>query len=227
MTHDSHTQDDLVLSQKKPKTLNEKVDGFLNSLGDVLNDITALEVNTMIVARISGSKFNPLAAYEDIYAITEEWFEKNHIAEDCTGEVRSKCRENYLKLRQNLERHYKAVIHDPTATLPEPNTMDKLDVVFENPEFLRALRKIREQKSAYDSDDPKSADIDLIYAQTVIQLDGDVVNRFHEKLFDASSDKRELILTIHSQGVATGEAQWRGLLNFVVDLLKKFRFNLF
>lgn len=224
MTHDSHTQDDLVLSQKKPKTLNEKVDGFLNSLGDVLSDITALEVNTMIVARISGSKFNPLAAYEDIYAIKEEWFEKNHIAEDCTGEVRSKCRENYLKLRRNLERHYKAVIHDPTATLPEPNNMDKLDAVFENPEFLRALRKIREQKSAYDSDDPKSADVDLIYAQTVIQLDGDVVNRFHEKLFDTSSDKRELILTIHSQGVATGEAQWRGLLNFVVDLLKKFRF---
>ncbi len=201
--------------------LSSKFDKFLSSLGDVLNDITALEVSTMVVSRISGSKFSPLEAYEVIYHISEATLAEEHVAENSSPEERRKCWDRYLKLRSNLERYYANAVHDPRAKLPDPvRDVEKLEEVFENAEFLRALRKTREQKRAYDSDDPLSTEADLIYAQTVIQLDGDVVNRFHEKLFQSPPEKKELILKVHAEGVATGESQWRGLLTFVVDLLR-------
>jgi hypothetical protein len=39
----------------------------------------------------------------------------------------------------------------------------------------------------------------MIYAQTVIQLDGDVINRYSQEIFD--HPHREVILQIHREGV--------------------------
>jgi hypothetical protein len=52
-----------------------------------------------------------------------------------------------------------------------------------------------------------------------MQLDGDIITRYHEKLFDRE-DIKDLVLKTHNEGVISGEKQWRGLLDFMVDLVK-------
>lgn len=90
--------------------------------------------------------------------------------------------------------------------------------------FVRTLRKLSELRAALDGESPSSASsVDLIYAQTVMQIDGDVINRYNQALFDPNNiTRREIILSIHNQGVEAGERQWRGLMQFMVDLLKNF-----
>ncbi len=83
--------------------------------------------------------------------------------------------------------------------------------ILDNSRFLRSLRKISELKAALDNND-------LIYAQTVLQLDGDVINRYRRDLFEQKH--KDLIISIHHEGVSGGEKQWRGLLKFAVDLVK-------
>jgi fructosamine-3-kinase len=50
-------------------------------LGEVLIDITALEVNTMVVERITGDKFIAWEAYRDIYPISQDYLEQQEIHE--------------------------------------------------------------------------------------------------------------------------------------------------
>jgi hypothetical protein len=58
----------------------------------------------------------------------------------------------------------------------------------------------------------------MIYAQTVIQIDGDVINRYSQEIFD--HPQRDMILEIHREGVIAGEKQWRGLLEFIIGLVQ-------
>jgi hypothetical protein len=53
-----------------------------------------------------------------------------------------------------------------------------------------------------------------------MQLDGDIITRYHKDLFDLSEDSKNLILQIHNQGVVAGEKQWRGILDFMINLVK-------
>ncbi len=92
--------------------------------------------------------------------------------------------------------------------------------LFNHDEFLRSLRKIAELKAALDSGDVKSTNIDIIYAQTVMQLDGDIISRYHKQLFDEDQETKDLIIQIHKEGVIAGEKQWRGTLEFFVNLVK-------
>ncbi|MEB3248042.1 MAG: hypothetical protein VKK07_01725, partial [Merismopediaceae bacterium] len=43
------------------------IDSFLESFHDAVEDLSALEVNTMIVSEINGLKFNPENAYRALY----------------------------------------------------------------------------------------------------------------------------------------------------------------
>jgi hypothetical protein len=109
--------------------------------------------------------------------------------------------------------------------------------VLHNCRFLRSLRKISELKAALDNrnkalqrqDEQLAYDLepdtlnesvmtDLIYAQTVIQLDGDIINRYSQEIFD--HPHREVILQIHRDGVTASEKQWRGLLEFIISLVQ-------
>jgi len=64
----------------------------------------------------------------------------------------------------------------------------------------------------------KAVKTDMIYAQTIIQLDGDIINRYSEEILD--HPQKDLILKIHKESVEAGERQWRGLLGFVVDVVQ-------
>jgi hypothetical protein len=204
--------------------LNDKLNTFARSLGEVLLDITALEVNTMVVSQITGSKFNPDQAYRAIYAIP---LEEDDTAFFETHDIPPELRDRYRGLRRKLEADYKQAIEqlmDASSphygrALPDPDKeMRRLQDLFKNACFLRCLRKLSELKSALDSDSETLAKTDLILAQTVVQMDGDIINRYHEALFQ--HPKKELILEIHKQGVMAGEEQWQGLLGFIVSLIQ-------
>jgi hypothetical protein len=245
--------------------LNRTLTEFVQSLGEVLIDITALEVNTMVVEQITGSKFIAWEAYRDIYVISREYLEQQDIHESL--------RDRYIDIRKSLELEYTLLLTDPTSEfydssvlasarepdqiltdptvelhqiqtrLPDPVTPTnpeeilKVQRLLNDSSFLRSLRKQSELKAALDNRNKalqkkqeetpefvesdvlaKAVKTDIIYAQTVIQLDGDVINRYSQAIFD--HPHRDMILQIHREGVTSGEKQWRGLLEFVIGLVQ-------
>lgn len=200
--------------------LKEKFNTFVQSLGDVLLDITALEVNTMVVSEITGSKFNPESAYRNLYEIANSL---DNPAYFLHRGIPEKLWERYIKLRTNLEADYRQAIEEfgPHHGLPLPDPdheAHRLQELFKNAQFLRALRKLNELKAGVDSDSTTQPKVDIIFAQTVIQLDGDIINRYHQHLF--KHPYRDVIIEMHNQGVTSGEKQWQGLLQFMVTLMQ-------
>lgn len=239
--------------------LRRKFNNFLSSLSDVLIDITALEVNTMVVENITGAKFIPWEAYKDIYLISRKYLDRL--------EIHPSLQARYLSLRKQLEveyclyildnqtiekqtseiKEYIRLMSDPAADvdpqkskLPNPFApgadpaveVEKIKDLLNDGRFSRSLRKMNELKAALDnrnksltisekgpSENPvEEVTTDIIYAQSVIQLDGDIINRYHQKLFE--HEHKDVILDIHRQGVTSGEKQWHGLLEFMVNLVE-------
>ncbi|MCS6813400.1 MAG: hypothetical protein NZ772_07490 [Cyanobacteria bacterium] len=204
-------------------TLERKFSAFLNSLGDVLLDITALEVNTMVVSQITGEKFVPEETYSELYKIPMDprdgtYFQQVGIPHHM--ELRSQ----YCSLRHKLDMHCRLAanrLNQPIDHIPNPqNPADGLllSALMADPEFLRGLRKLGELMSALDGGNPRSPATDLIYAQTIIQLDGDIINRYHQNLL--VHPHKQVIMDLHHQGVAVGEKQWHSLLGFMIDLVR-------
>ena len=252
-------------SRRFSPDLSRNLDEFLQSLGEVLIDITALEVNTMVVERITGEKFIPWEAYRDIYSISQDYLERQGIYESL--------RDRYIELRKNLELEYTLLLSDPTSEfydstvlnsagqaghiltaptvqlneietrLPNPLGVNSSEEILKaqrllhNSRFLRSLRKLSELKAALDNRNKallkkqhelpgsvqpdavnKAVTTDIIYAQTVMQLDGEVINRYSQEILD--HPHRDVILHIHREGVTAGEKQWKGLLEFIIGLVQ-------
>ena len=230
---------------------------FARSIGEVLIDITALEVNTMIVDRITGDKFVPWQTYRSIYDINEAELRRRNVPQSE--------RNRYLSLRKKLAFEYALIASEPSSSLydermlellsqspeliplpnphpPDYNQLGKSEVLrvqklLSNGRFLRSLRKAGELKACLDNqkrlverqkaDRPDltvkelhdEIDTDMIYAQTIVQLDGDMINRYAKEILD--HPQRELILQLHQQSVDSGERQWRGLFKFFLDLVQQ------
>ena len=253
-------------SRRFTPDLSRNLDEFLQSLGEVLIDITALEVNTMVVERITGEKFIPWEAYRDIYSISQEYLERQGIYESL--------RDRYIEIRKNLELEYTSLLSDPNSEFYDPTVLNSAEQVghrltdstvelneietrlpnplkpnsseellkaqrlLHNSRFLRSLRKLSELKAALDNRNKallkkqgelladsvqpdalnQAVTTDIIYAQTVMQLDGEVINRFSQEIFD--HPHRDVILHIHREGVTAGEKQWKGLLEFIIGLVQ-------
>lgn len=252
------------VSRQPPHQLPEQLNGFVRSLGGILVDVTALEVNTMVVEYINGNKFMPWEVYRDIYPISRVYLEQQG--------YHPQLHKAYLDLRSQLELQYSLLLTDPTSEfydstvidniretspiLTDP-TIDSMDLptrlpdpinpagaeevlkvrqLLSNSHFLCRLRKISELKAALDNRNRRllrhavaitsgqtESDVqhvfnDLIYAQTVIQLDGDIVNRYAEELFN--HPHKDSILQIHRDSLEAGERQWRGLLGFVIEIIQ-------
>ncbi|MDJ1175836.1 hypothetical protein [Roseofilum capinflatum] len=205
--------------------LQRRFSDFVIGLGEVLTDMTALEVNTMVVAQITGSKFVPQEAYRYIYEIPEHEGDEQYFYE---RKIPPALYHRYYGLRRKMLMEYRQVLNSPTNDLfdaqerlpnpDDPKDEEKLQNLLSNGRFLRGLRKLLELKAALDSQDLSSESTDIIYAQTVMQLDGDIINRYHEQLL--GFDQKELLIQIHNEGVSSGERQWRGLLEFMVGIVQ-------
>lgn len=253
---------------RQPSHGERMLGDFTRSLGEVLIDITALEVNTMVVERITGNKFMAWDVYRELFQIDESC----QNAED----IHATLRDRYLDLRRDLELSYVLLICDPNSELFDPTTqgsgvaqatrlqilrdaqapidhehtqlpnplavnnaeeLHKVQALLNNTRFSRTLRKMSELKAGLDNrnrallrmqqanpdcsetEQARAIRTDIIYAQTVIQLDGDVINRYSQEILE--HPQRDLILNIHKDSVTAGEEQWRELLGFILDLAQK------
>ncbi|MEH1918931.1 hypothetical protein [Nostoc sp.] len=263
--------------QEQAKDLLEKV---VSSVHGLVDDITALEVNTMVVEQITGAKFNAWQAYEEIYSINDkDYFDAQGIPnpDDLPEPEKTQAQElrkRYTSLFSQLEREYFYILLEqsnetnepdcriiqyqerlkyqvehkanivPTdevyiklarPILPAPTPIadreennlkslqqrwKEIEELLNNDKFIRTLRKMSELKAALNSGNITSIDIDIIYAQTVMQLDGDIISRYHKKLFQLPDEDRSLILKIHNEGVVAGEKQWRGTLDFLIGIIQ-------
>ncbi|MDZ8031345.1 hypothetical protein [Nostoc sp. DedSLP04] len=263
--------------QEQAKDLLEKV---VSSVHELVDDITALEINTMVVDQITGAKFNAWQAYEEIYSINDkDYFDVKGIPnpDDLPEPQKTQAQElrkRYTSLFSQLEREYFYILLEKSNESSEPDSRiiqyqerlkyqvehkanilptdevyiklarpilpaptpvadreennlkslqqrwKEIEELLNNDKFIRTLRKMSELKAALNSGNITTVDIDVIYAQTVMQLDGDIISRYHKKLFQLPEGDRDLILKIHNEGVVAGEKQWRGTLDFLIGIVQ-------
>lgn len=216
------------------------------SLNQILIDVSALEINTIIVKEITPNHFIPWQAYRDIYPISPAYLQQQGIKESLWH--------YYLDLRFKLELEYALLLTNPLSKLYKPNTIlpvltqsnldwnnyetrlpsilnlnnaetiTEIKVLLQQPSFLRGLRKLAEIKSSLDNynqvlqQQQIEAEKQGFFAQTVIQLDGNIINRYSPELLN--HPQQNLILNLHQISVREGEKQWEGLLNLLIKLVK-------
>lgn len=220
----SATSLDTVQSEKN---IQGQFNEFIGSLGNLLADFTALEVSTMVVTEISGDKFNAVRTYRALYYLRARLDHPEQMIPNLPAHsqtpIPGDLRPAYEALYEQLEENYHLCFPDDRAKpLPHPDDhLEQVQVLVRDTAFLRALRKLAEQKLALDGGDVTSTTKDLIYAQTVMQLDGDVINRYHKDLLE-NPELRDFVVGIHHQAVESGQRQWRELIDFMVGLLQNF-----
>ncbi|MBN3870493.1 hypothetical protein [Nostoc sp. JL33] len=268
------------MSNKIQEQATDLLQKLVSSVHGLVDDITALEVNTMVVEQITGSKFNAWQAYEEIYSINDkDYFDAKGIPnpDNLTEPEKTQAqqlRKRYTSLFSQIEREYfyillekstktnqpdpriiqyqerlkyqvehkSNIVQDDPAyiklaqpILPAPAPVadkednnqnnlrqrwQEIEELLNNDKFIRTLRKMSELKAALDGGNITSVDIDVIYAQTVMQLDGDIISRYHKNLFELPEGDRDLIIKIHNEGIIAGEKQWRGTLNFLINIVQ-------
>jgi hypothetical protein len=108
--------------------------------------------------------------------------------------------------------------------LPKPFQDARLDALLKNKNFVLRLRKLNELRSLLKKPRASETDniYDNIYAQTIIQLDGDVINYFHKRLFEEThTDDRAFLMTIHRDAVTSGQQNWQNLLHLIFDMMSQ------
>ena len=105
-------------------------------------------------------------------------------------------------------------------------TMSQVNELLQQPQFVNVLQQLNKHKVALDRRDRtlrssscQNNITDTAYAQTSLQLDGKIINRYSQAILERSD--RDLLLRLHKQSTTTGEQQWRGLIKFMLSLLAK------
>ena len=218
-----------------------------------LENITAVEISTVIVEEIVDEMFIPWEVYQGIYDISRSSLEQFNI--DLS------LRSRYLQLRRQLELAYCLLLIDPNSQfysrtvvkeikrdlpilsqnsaeweklptrLPQPipshrhKTMSGVNKLISDRSFLNILQQLHKRKVALDKRDriinSSAVPNDITnstYAQTSLQLDGKIVNRYSQAILDRSD--RNLLLQLHQQSTSAGENQWRGMIQFMLSLVR-------
>lgn len=218
----------------------------------LLENISTVEISTVIVEEIVDEIFIPWEAYQALFYLSRSYLTRLSI--DLSLESR------YLQLRRQLELAYCLLLIDPSSRLynhalvaevkrdlpalsqqnvhweamptrlPEPipysrhQTMAKINKLWQSPRFIDVLQQLNKQKVALDrrnrilcSSNCQDSITDTTYAQTSLQLNGKIVNRYAQAILGRSD--RHLLLQLHEQSTNAGEQQWRGLVKFLLSLV--------
>ncbi|MGL5034755.1 MAG: hypothetical protein ACRC6M_13240, partial [Microcystaceae cyanobacterium] len=95
--------------------------------------------------------------------------------------------------------------------------------LLDDQQFIAALRKLNELRALIEkgeATDPDNVN-DNIYAQTTIQIDGDTINSFNERLFEEKTETREFLIKVHQDAVNSGQKNWHSLLHLIVNILSE------
>jgi hypothetical protein len=82
---------------------------------------------------------------------------------------------------------------------------------------LRSLREIYYLVGGKDAADSTNIN-DLISAQTIIQMDGDVMNRFHKALFN--EPEKDFLVKTHQAALISGQENWRSMVNLIIQSIQ-------
>jgi hypothetical protein len=110
---------------------------------------------------------------------------------------------------------------DKVRTYSLPNLEQAMSIgLLDNSAFLRELRSLRELYYLVGGQDATDSTnfTDLIAAQTVIQMDGDVMNRFHKALLNDS--ERDFLLQAHQQALSSGQENWKNLVKLIIESIQ-------
>ena len=217
----------------------------------LLENLTTVEISTVIVKEIVDDVFIPWEVYRDIYYLSRAYIQQSNI-DLSLGD-------RYLQLRRQLELSYCLLVIDSSSTLynrtlvseiqrdlpvlnhhnyeweniptrlPEPiphrrqQDMSAVNKLLRDRSFSQILYQLGKSKAALDRRDrilhqstAANNIVDTTYAQTSLQLDGKIVNRYAEAILNHKD--RHLLLELHEQSTHAGERQWRGLIKFLLSL---------
>jgi len=221
-----------------------------------IENITAVEISTVIVDEIVDEIFIPWEVYQAIYYLS-----RSHLSQLA---VDRSLWDRYLQLRRQLELAYCLLLLDEGSAqynrlligevkrdlpilsqqgddweaivtrLPEPisdsrKSMSEVNKLLREPQFINVLQQLNKRKSALDRRDRSLRNsfcqnsqnniTDTTYAQTSLQLNGKIVNRYCQAILERSD--RNLLLQLHEQSTNTGEQQWRGLVEFMLSVIAR------
>ena len=202
-------QNNKVSQDEAERQLNRQRESLSSIISNIDNDITDLNlcppIKQAFIKKVFMRKmsFKFLESPEDIKKIINR----------------------YVDLREKLELTYCQICHKenislPEEILPEPSALLH-NKIFENGLFLRELRRVRELLFLSGGMYASANDIyDIIYAQTVIQLDGDTINRFHKNLLH-DQEHQGFLLHTHQKALEQGQKNWRELIDMVLSTMEK------
>lgn len=200
--------------------------GFRETLKDVLEDITSLEVNTIIVSNISTDKFDARTFYEDItnsftYKI-EDFIVNKHIELSEKAETLrkkgasispeehsdyTKALEDYKKLQAKFDKYKQGLAKFPERYDQEQKFYRDVFEQFSKLDFSKHIKNNRLDPDAATTRflrklweaEQTIIHCDRIYAQSRFQLDGDISNRFVGNLFGIVDSESDIKLKITSE----------------------------
>lgn len=221
--------------KEKSDKIKEAYDRFFVSVRNALVDLTTLEVDSVLVSNISAD--HPTEDSEFLKQTFEDlvtWFESNKPEEKlnislpdnflklCT---QAKDKETIQGLRNDLK---KCIDQEKPPKLTEEQSskrseyrrhlfyLDKYLYLHEqwvNGKFTsrehQQLRKLWELVPTR-----------FVYAQTVIQLDGDIISRINDQLFSASGENAEELMRVHKSNVEAGVNYRNELMSTFVQILR-------
>ncbi|MGK7933131.1 MAG: hypothetical protein AB4041_17095 [Microcystaceae cyanobacterium] len=212
-----------------------KLSGNENN-SDGVDSILELKDEVLLQGLLGNSAFESLYNFSEIrnYYNSQSWYKEwlkrvdltspiNQLTEGQSSFVRAIKR--HMQLREKLE---KAVIEEQknlpnrltttNTVIQLPDDEQSIELLSSSGRFRRKLRKLSELRAIIESPEAANHDnlYDIIYAQTIVQIDGDIINRFDKRLFNDSN--QEFLLEVHRSAVVSGEEDWRNLLHSIVDL---------
>jgi len=236
--------------KSQQKELKYSLNRFLKSAGEALTDLTTLEVNSVLVHNISADHpSNDRVFLNQICEDLVDWFQRNRMegpiqkplskmsleqltklsdkgellnedekdVEDLRVDV-SDCLSHEAELKDHVQRHKRSEYRRRLRYLekylelhrsPNWNWSEKL---LEGRERGQ-LRKLWEMVAT-----------DFVYAQTVVSLDGDVVSRVNQRLFDtaekAAEENAEELIGFHRRNVEAGTSYRNNLIETFVSIIR-------
>lgn len=217
-------------------------------LEETIVDLSTLEVNSVLVSNISAD--HPSTDREFLcqtYMDLADWFERNKIDSsvqtspdfnnDPFLQLRKLCDENKLaesdgKIGQLYTEIDSCLEHKKPEGLSATQSRDRS----EYRRHLRYLHKYLELHRSKKWDWDKKmlegrehlqlrklwelVDTKYIYAQTVLDLDGDIMSRVNNQLFNEGDGKAEELMRFHKWNVEGGVNYRNGLMNTFVQIIK-------
>lgn len=232
---------DKVMGNGKESEEDGKLKGayedFKKTIRETLTDIVTLEVNSVLVSEISAGHPKNDDDREYLCQTCESlitWFKKNEtdkvVQQPLNGKILVflkeldkkftskktpikcdkalyaeiyKCRKEQYNNRSEYRRYLEylqdfLVLYNTWCVNKELTSRDR-----------QQLRKLWEL-----------VDTKYIYAQTVMELDGDVVSSINEQLFREAGDNAEELMRFHSRNVEAGSNYRNGLIDTFVKIIR-------